>query len=147
MTLIDPKTRNLCCEKQLFERAINYSFSAATLPFKNTYLVCYHVEMNRAIIQLSPDIFQQLHELCKSPTACVYRNARVILLASDGMPVIDIALALGVSARSVKSAMRGFNVRGLDALTSRGYVGRPSELTPIDGRKLSTCSCTTHMVG
>lgn len=71
-------------------------------------------------MQLSPDISQQLHDLCKSPISCVYRNARIILLASDGMPVIDIARALGIAVRSVKSAMRGFRISGIDALASHG---------------------------
>ena len=124
------KTRKLCCEICTPECALNHGLSAATSPFQNACLVCYHVGMRRSTMQLSPDISQRLHDLCKSPISCVYRNARIILLASDGMPVIDIARALGIAVRSVKSAMRGFGISGIDALASHGSAGRPSGLTP-----------------
>ena len=91
--------------------------------------MCYYVAMNKAVVQLSPDIAQQLCNLCKSAVASVYRNARIILLAADGVPITHIAHALGISARSVKITIRVFRTSGIDGLIGRGSVGRPRSLT------------------
>ena len=84
------------------------------------------------MVELSDQERATLEGLTRRTTVAVglARRARIVLLASEGVPLERIARQLGVDRNGVRTWVDRYRVGGLAALEDRPRSGRPRTFSP-----------------
>ena len=87
---------------------------------------------SRRVVELPADSRHALEALTRRTTAAVglVRRAQIVLLAADGLPLDQIARALGVQRNVVRTWVDRYRAGGLDGLSDRPRPGRPRTFSP-----------------
>ena len=83
-------------------------------------------------LEVSPEARTALEGVTRRTTAAValVRRARIVLLATDGMPLDRIAREVGVQRNVVRTWVDRYRVAGLAGLQDRPRPGRPRTFSP-----------------
>ena len=87
---------------------------------------------SRRLIELNDEDRAALEALTRRTTAAVglVRRARIVLLATAGVPLDRIARELGVQRNGVRTWVDRYRERGLVGLQDRPRSGRPRTFSP-----------------
>jgi len=80
-----------------------------------------NAETSAAIIQ---------DEIRRNPEARYEHRLHAVLLVSQGMSCVRVAMLMGDSVRAVEGWVKSFNKKGLSSLFDEQIPGRPSRITP-----------------
>ena len=78
----------------------------------------------------------------------VYKRARILLLAHQGLNDADIATQTASSPRTIQRIRKRFTTeRAQVAIAEKPRPGRPSKLTPEQRAKITALACSTPPAG
>jgi transposase len=87
---------------------------------------------SRRVIELDADARASLERVTRRTTESVglVRRVRIVLLVADGLPLDQVARAVGVRPNVVRTWADRYRAGGLAALQDRPRPGRPRTFSP-----------------